>query len=320
MTTPAITALSEALPEAHISYVVEKPFRELIEGNPHVDRTLVLPRRLGVNRFLKTIRMIRKERFDAVIDFHGGPTASLITLFSGARLKIGYRVKYKSAVYDIAIPRGLRTGHIHSVENHINLVRALGLKISASPSLLLPESPDATKKKIRDFFSEKGLAGSKVIIIHVGAGNKFREWGVRRWVEFLSILLRKHDIKIVMIGTSEEEDIADQILDELPSSVFSLVSKLTLKDLRELIAKSCLYVGPDSGPMHIAASTSTPIVALFGPNLSAYNAPWQAESVIIEKELDCRPCDQRSCIKGDFRCMQTITPEEVYTACASFLQ
>jgi lipopolysaccharide heptosyltransferase II len=319
MTTPAISALREGLPSAHISYVVETPFRELIEGNPHVDRTFVLPQRMGANHFLNAVRAIRKERFDVAIDFHGGPTASLITLFSGAAKKIGYRIKYKSFIYDIAIPRGLLTGHIHSVENHINLVRALGLKVPVSPPLLLPESSVSDKKKIHTFFSDKGLQGSKVVVIHVGAGNEFREWGAKRWAKFLSMLVKKHKAKILLIGTSDDAAIADQIHGGQSSSVYSLAGKLTLGELKELIAKSCLYVGPDSGPMHIAASTSTPIVALFGPNLSAYNAPWQANSVVIEKQLDCRPCDQRKCISGDFRCMRTITPEEVFSACIPYL-
>jgi len=319
MTTPAITALHEALPSVLITYTIEMPYRELIEGNPHVDRTIILPRPLGWKNFLRVVRKIRKERFDAAIDFHGGPTASLVTLFSGARLKIGYRLKYRRFVYDIAIPRGSQAGRIHSVENHINLIRALGLRIPSSPPLLLPESSEQEKKKIRDFLSGNDLEESRIAVVHVGAGNKFREWGVSRWVKFLSILLKNHDIKIVLIGTSGEGGTASQILDEQPSSVFSLVGKLTLKELKELIAKSCLYVGPDSGPMHIAASTSTPIVSLFGPNLSAYNAPWQARSFIIEKELNCRPCDQRTCVSGDFRCMQMITPEEVYAACTPFL-
>ena len=71
--------------------------------------------------------------------------------------------------------------------------------------------------------------------------------------------------------------------------------------------------------MHIAASTPTPIVALFGSNLSTYNVPWQTKAIIIEKELNCRPCNQRNCIFDDFRHMRTITPEEVYTACTQFL-
>lgn len=319
MTTPAVTALKKGLPSSHITYVVEAPYRELIEGNPYIARTIVLPRPLGAKKFLKAVCAIRKEGFDVAIDFHGGPTASLITLFSGAKKKVGYRIKYKSFVYDISIPRGQKTGYAHSVESHIRLIKALGIEVPATPPLMLPESSESEKKKIQLFFSEKGLKGSKVVLLHVGAGNEFREWGADRWEKLAGLLVEENDIKIVVIGAPEDEETARQILAMHPASVFSLAGRLSLKELRELIQHATLYIGPDSGPMHIAASTGTPIIALFGPNLSAYNAPWQAEAVIIEKDLDCRPCDQRGCITGDIRCMKGITPEEVHAACIPYL-
>ncbi len=319
MTTPAITALRKGLPSAHITYVVETPYRELIEGNPHIDRTIVLPRPLGKKKFLNTIRAFRKERFDIAIDFHGGPTASLLTFFSGAKQKIGYRIKHKSFVYDIAIPRGLETGHVHSVENHIRLVKALGIEVPFSPPLFLPKSSESDKKKIHLFFSKNFFGRSKIIVIHVGAGNEYREWGIDNWAKLAAALVERQKAKIVLIGALEDEEKAGQILSRHPASVFSLAGKLNLKELKELILNASLFIGPDSGPMHIAASTSTPIVALFGPNLSAYNTPWQAKATIIEKELDCRPCDQRFCIPGNYRCMRTITPEEVYAACLPYL-
>jgi ADP-heptose:LPS heptosyltransferase len=96
--------------------------------------------------------------------------------------------------------------------------------------------------------------------------------------------------------------------------------KLNLIELREAIGRARLFVGPDSGPMHIAASTSTPIVALFGPNLPEYNAPWRAQATIIERTLDCRPCKQRTCATGDLSCLRSITVEEVFEACRSSLQ
>jgi heptosyltransferase-1 len=319
MTTPAITALRKSLPSVHISYVIETPYRELIEGNPHVDQTIVIPRPLGTKRFLNTIRMLRKERYDVAIDFHGGPTASLITSLSGARQKIGYRIKYKSFAYDISLPRSLESGPKHSVENHIRLIKALGISVPESPPLLLPEPSESVKKKIHAFFSHNHLQDSRVVVIHVGAGNEFREWGIDNWDSLVSSLVKRQGVKIVLIGALEDEKNAGHILSRHPDSVYSQAGRLNLKELKELIARADLYIGPDSGPMHIAASTPTPILALFGPNLSSYNAPWQTKATIFEKELDCRPCDQRSCVSGDVRCMRKITAEEIYDACVPFL-
>ena len=78
-------------------------------------------------------------------------------------------------------------------------------------------------------------------------------------------------------------------------------------------------VGPDSGPMHVAAATATPVVALFGPTLPANFAPWRAQAVLIERELACRPCKQRECLSEDFRCLRRIEPAEVFAACRKFL-
>ena len=319
MTTPAVTALRKGLPSARISYVVETPYRDLIERNPHIDEVIVLPRPLGARNFWTAVRKIRKERFDAAIDFHGGPTASLLTLFSRARRKIGYKIKYKSFLYDIKLPRGGRVRKLHSVKSHINLVEALGIAVPDSLPLFLPDPREQEKKNVHDFLSAINAGSDAVVVFHIGAGNEFREWGTGNWAELASLLLQKGHVKIVLIGADEDAGSAGRILDRHPSSVFSLAGKLRLRELKELIAKASLYVGPDSGPMHIAASTPTPIVAFFGPNLSAYNAPWQAKAIIIEKNLDCRPCDQRHCTSGDFRCMRTITPGEVYDACLRFL-
>ena len=138
-------------------------------------------------------------------------------------------------------------------------------------------------------------------------------------VQLTNLLAQQPDVKIVLIGTSEDQKAEEEILKKSTASLLSLVGRLNLREAKELISHSSLFVGPDSGPMHIAASTSTPIVALFGPTLPAHFAPWQAEALVVEKELDCRPCKQRNCIYKDFRCLRNIEPEEVYQACLRFI-
>src|SRR5688572_33020801 len=93
---------------------------------------------------------------------------------------------------------------------------------------------------------------------------------------------------------------------------------LDVDDLRALIARATLYIGGDSGPLHIAATTHTPIVALFGPTLAERSMPWRdprwfAESVDAGP-LRCRPCKQRHCVPGDFRCLTRISPDRVVAA------
>jgi len=319
LTTPAISALREDFPAASITYIVEKPYRQLVEGNPNLDKVIVPESKQSLRGFLKLIRLIRKNKYDVVLDFHGGPRASLITLFSKAKLKVGYRVKYKNFIYNIKLPRRPKEGYFHSVENHINLVKALGVEVKSIPPLYPPQAKKTEVEKVKKFIEENALGGHKIITVHISAGNKFRDWGVDNLVQLTNLLAQRPDVKVILIGTSEDQKAEEEILKKSKASLLSLVGRLNLREVKELISHSSLFVGPDSGPMHIAASTSTPIVALFGPTLPAHFAPWQANAFMIEKELDCRPCKQRDCIHEDFRCLRSIDPEEVYQACLRFI-
>ena len=96
------------------------------------------------------------------------------------------------------------------------------------------------------------------------------------------------------------------------------IGDFDLRELRALVARAAVYIGGDSGPLHVAATTRTPIVALFGPTLAEPSMPWRdpqwfAEAVQVE-DLPCRPCDQRTCVHGDFRCLTGIAPERVARA------
>jgi predicted lipopolysaccharide heptosyltransferase III len=319
MTTPAISALRKAFPDAFISYVVEKPYRELVEGHPELDKVIVLERKQGARDFFRLIRIIRREKYDAILDLHGGPRASLITLFSKAKLKIGYRIKYRNFIYHIKLARKPETGQLHSVESHINFVRALAVDIKSPPPLNLPHARKGDVEKVKKIIKENRLEEFKIITIHIGAGNEFRDWGTDNWIKLIDFLAKRPDVKTVLIGGHEDKQAEEEILKKSKRSPLSLVGKLNLRELRELISHSSLFVGSDSGPMHIAASTSTPIVALFGPTLPANFSPWQARSFLIEKKFNCRPCKQRHCIYDDFRCLHSIKPEEVYQACLHFL-
>ncbi|MBD3414013.1 MAG: hypothetical protein GF421_06255 [Candidatus Aminicenantes bacterium] len=320
MTTPVITALKRNCPQAWLTYVVEEPFREIVEGHPYLDEIIVLPRKQKTKDLIQSIRQIRKTKYDVLIDLFGGPKAAWITLFAKAKLKIGYAVKYKSFIYQIRISRRSKEDPIHSVENHMNLVRALGIKVDPIPSLLVPDASDKEKEKVSRFFEENDLIDSKMIALHIGAGNDFRDWGMDHLMELTKLLTQRPDTRIVLVGASQDQIRAERMIKNSKAPIFSLVGKLGLKELRELISRADLFVGPDSGPMHLAASTETPIVAYFGPTLPALFRPWQARAIIIEKDYECRfKCGQRKCMYDDFRCIQTITPQEVFNACLEFL-
>lgn len=321
MTTPAIAALRRALPQSSLTYIVEEPFRRLVEGNPDLDEVLIVPPHQGFFSFLRLIRRIRRESYDLAIDFHGGPRASRIAWLSRAKLKAGYNLKHKGFLYDVRIPRSRQGAPVHSVENHLNLVRAAGIEVNEPwPRLTLPAARKEETERIYKLWADHAFSGAKVVVIHVGAGNEFRDWGAQNLGELAARLAGLQGVRVVLVGATQDVSKAENIRKTRPAEILSLTGKLNLIELREVIARAVLFVGPDSGPMHIAASTRTPIVALFGPTLPAHFAPWKAQATLIEKPLDCRPCKQRRCLTEDFRCLRSITVDEVFAACAQHLQ
>jgi len=320
MTTPALGVLRAAFPEAILTYAVEEPFRRLVEGHPDLDRVLVLPSPMTTPAFLRLLARLRRERYDAVIDFHGGPRAAWMTLASRARLRIGYETGVKGLVYNRRVPRAAASGAVHSVVNHVNLVRPLTGTESEIPAPLLPEARPEEKARVDKLLAEAGLSGARFAAVHISAGNAFRDWAASNYVGLVERLRREAGTASLLIGAEADRAKESEIQTVSSVPVASLAGRLNLVELKEAIGRAALFVGPDSGPMHIAASTRTPIVAVFGPTLPAHFAPWGARARIVEAPLDCRPCRQRHCQRQDFRCIKGITSDEVYEACRSFLQ
>jgi ADP-heptose:LPS heptosyltransferase len=100
-----------------------------------------------------------------------------------------------------------------------------------------------------------------------------------------------------------------------PPAAVAAVCDLELSEVRSLVGRAALFIGGDSGPAHIAATTGTPMVVLYGPTTPAVWGPWRDPALVTETvdagELPCRPCDQRVCEPGDFRCLREIRPDAV---------
>jgi lipopolysaccharide heptosyltransferase II len=320
MTTPALGLLRAACPGATLSYVVEEPFRRLVEGHPDLDRAIVVPSSPGIAAFARFLGRLRREKFDAVLDFHGGPRAAWMTFASRAPLRIGYETGAKARVYSQRVPRAPAGGAVHSVVNHVNLVRALTGGDPEIPPLRLPDPRPAEEERVGRLLAEAGLAGARFAAVHISAGNAFRDWEADRYLRLVERLGRESGVASLLVGSAADRAKEAEIQARASSPIPSLAGRTNLAELKALIARAALFIGPDSGPMHIAAATRTPIVAVFGPTLPAHFAPWRAAARIVERPLDCRPCRQRRCQRRDFGCIKGITADEVYDACRSILQ
>jgi len=169
------------------------------------------------------------------------------------------------------------------------------------------------------------LPQNTLIVIHVSASTRFKRWPEDSFVSLVVALVQQDGSRRVFL-TSGPSDVeaARRITDAARRNLGSLGSALLesrtfpLADLRALIVRAALFIGGDSGPLHIAATTSVPIVELLGPTLAERSFPWRDPScfseIIDPGDLPCRPCHQRTCVPGDFRCLTGTRPERVIAA------
>jgi lipopolysaccharide heptosyltransferase II len=329
-TTPLIRALRRRFPEAHLSYAVEPAAAPVVNHNPHLNEVIVVPQARGVERLFADVSAawrVRRQRFDVAIDLHGGPRSAWLTWTSGAPTRIGYAIPGRSWMYTTVVPRAADLAPRHSVVNQWDLLQPLGIAVGdpASDPVEVPQAAGAGMAVDARLNAAGVLSSHALIVIHVSAGNAFRRWPAVAFEDLVVRLAERDDTRRVILTSGPSDAnaasrIAHAARERLGSArggALPDVGEFDLAELRALVARASVYIGGDSGPLHVAAATQTPIVALLGPTLPERSGPWRDPrwfAEMIDLELPCRPCDQRVCVPGDFRCLTWITPDRVIEA------
>jgi ADP-heptose:LPS heptosyltransferase len=224
----------------------------------------------------------------------------------------------------VARPRGLQPRH--AVENQWDLLAPLDIPPPTRDSnpTELTEDPDAARR-IDNWMMSADLIGHPLVVVHVGAGNRFRRWLPERFADVIAALAAADPRRRFLIVSGVDDPAGHQVrelamsrLAERDRGAVVDAPSWTLLELHAILRRATLYIGCDTGPLHVAGTTDVPIIGLYGPTLPAMWAPWRPrEWTMAPVEIDdlpCRPCDQRTCVPGDFRCLTSIEPRHVVEA------
>ena len=337
-TTPVIRALRRHYPEAKIDYLVERAAAPVVEHNPHLHHVLVVPHTRGWRRIVDDIRLghrLRAAKYDICVDLHGGPRSAWLTWATRAQVRVGYDIPGRTWMYTHVAhrPRVLRARH--SVENQWDLLAALDPALSAPPDPATDRVEmavdDATREAAARRFARLAVpAGAPLVVLHVSAGNPFRRWPEAAFAELASRLATGGGGRWVLVtGGPSDREAAARVLAEARRRAGGHGDRIldgegwSLAELRALMDHAALFVGGDSGPLHVAATSEVPVVGLYGPTLAERSAPWRDRAIptvsVDAGALPCRPCDQRVCAPGDFRCLSGIPAERVIEAAERLL-
>ena len=328
--TPVLRALRRLHPDAELSYLVEPLAAPVVQGNPHLSEILIIPKRSGLRRFADDLawgRRLRARRFDIAIDMHGGPRSAFLAWASGAPRRIGYRMAGHSWMYTELVDRPDDLGPRHSVLKQWDLLAPLGADAATPSRDSVEMTSDAAAVARIDAVLRGGGIGPlhPLVVLHVSAGNPFRRWPKEAFADVIADLARRDPVRRFMVTSGPSDAGAARAIVETarqrlgPAAGGAIAhGQFDVAELRALADRAAVYIGGDSGPLHIAATTRTPIVALFGPTLAERSMPWRDPRWFAEAidggPLPCRPCHQRHCEPGDFRCLSGISPDRVVAA------
>ena len=308
LSTAVLPDLRAAFPGATIDFLTEKYCAGVVEGNAGVGSVLVFDPSKETGPAL--IRRIRRRRYDLVLDLFANPRSALVTLLSGARLRVGYRFNWRRLCYNRVVePRG---GEVHNVEFNLDALRAIGVVPSERARPEFPLDP-AAEAFADAFLTGRVPHGARLVAVNPGGGWISKKWRPEQFGELGRRIYETDGSSILVLwGPGEAED-ANVVCSAIGSPAI-LAPPTTLKQLGSLLKRSAALVTNDSGPMHIAASLRVPVVAIFGPTVPRLQGPVFTESEVVTlSRLECLGCGYTECPIGN-PCMLELPVDEVHRA------
>jgi ADP-heptose:LPS heptosyltransferase len=309
---PLLKALRESYPEATIHSIVKPYLQELLDGSPYVDAVLL--RADGLGPKINLLRQMRKNRYDLVISLSESEECLLLAALSGAGRKAGFA----HFPWDLSLNIKEHVEGHHGWYNNRKLLARLQVPVSQANYVgLLHLGDDGFWDQLPDRF----------VVIAAGTSPRrlVKAWPEENYGELIRRLKGAYNLDLVLVGGDEDRLINDKILDcalrkskEERPEIVDLTGACGLRDLCSVLRRAALFVGIDSGIMHLAAAMDIPLVGIFGPTDPFYVGPQNDNSVIVRREeLECVPCYLRGC--EDRACLTGLDVARVMAACARVL-
>lgn len=326
LSIPAIASLRAHFPWAYMLMVVNPAAKSLAELIPYIDEIRCYNarffdragkgRRLDIARGLCFARDMRKRGFDLIVDLRGSFASLLYALIA----KSSYRID--RGTYLILRKLG-RLKSEHEAEVNLDMLiraglhtqqtfRARGLSLNLSQQDL--DSADLLLRK-------RGEPGLKpyTVVIHPGGPTALKRWPVERYALLADQLFQEHDARIVLVGGGGEEQISQNIISAMAGRAIDLSGQTTLRQLAAVLRKADLFIGNDSGPMHLAAACGIKVIGLFGPTSPQRFSPYGDYCIALRMEKNCPPCMQDKCNRPGYRCIDQISVSDVMVAVRQML-
>jgi len=315
---PLLYALRENFPDAVIHCVVKPYLRGLLEHSPYVDAVLL--RTSGLRERVRLIREIRRSRYDMLISLSESEECLLLTALSNARLKAGF----SRFPWDAALHIKERVEGHHGWYNNRKLLRKLNVRIVKDDYVgLLHFSQD---RPVSGEDPGRPVLPDRCVIIAPGTSprRRMKAWANGKFADVAIQLHRRYGLHPVLVGGADNRVVNARIAEMIKVNaadgiqIVDATDEVDLPGLCRVISHAELYVGIDSGLMHLAAALDIPVVGIFGPTDPFFVGPQNSRSIVVRKEdLPCVPCYLKGC--PDRECLANLSADAVMDACERLL-
>ncbi|MGC1483841.1 MAG: lipopolysaccharide heptosyltransferase II [Candidatus Acidiferrum sp.] len=311
MALPALRAVRSRFSQAEIT-ILARPYVAAIYKNQQVcDNMMIVDDKSDI------VSELRSRKFDAALLLQNAFQAAWFVWRAGIPERIGYARDGRRLLLTKAVPVP-RAGEIpvHEQYYYLELLRRAGwLDTLPDESFIKLNVPQEDSQRAREFLLSAG-AHPNGVWIAIGAGASYGSakcWPPDRFAELANHLQTHADVDVILFGTVAESAVSSAIAAGMRRPPIDLTGKTSIADLPALLSHCHLFIGNDSGAMHVAAAVGLPVVAIFGPTDPFGTAPVTPRCTIVQEKPYCSPCFLRRC-PTDHRCMTRITPNAVESA------
>lgn len=290
-TLPALHLIRETFPGLHIAWLVEELSHDLLSGHPEIDDLILFPRRVlaagvrpihAASRIASLARDLRRRRFTVAADFQGSFKSGALALLSGAGKRIGYAPGHCREMSFLFTNHWIRphSRFINRVERNLLMSEAIGAA-GDEVRMVLPEGP-AEGRRADEMLRELAPDGESVVLLSPGTSGRqaYKRWPLERFARLAARMRTSLGVMPVVVWGPGEEQMARDIV-RGSAGAARLPPPISLRLLAAVLRRSALFVGADTGPMHLAWGVGCPVVAIFGPTDPRLNAPLGPDHVIL---------------------------------------
>jgi ADP-heptose:LPS heptosyltransferase len=306
--TPAIRGLKEHFPHWELDLLVQPGLKILMENDPNIHTCWTFP---GRNlELLSLARDLQARRYDLVIILHGNdPEVSLLAWLSGSPFLIGSGKSPLSFSYSHAVPPAAPAEH--AIERRLNFVRPLGVEVEDKQMAI--SLPPASKDEASNILTEHfGGPPPMLMALHPGGSEPYKHWPLASFVSLGEYLTQTYQAQFLIISSASEQTLAQTLADQIGAPALVTGGRYNLLTVAALLSQCRLFLGNDSGPLHLALAVQTPSIGLLGADDPLRIGPYQVEwGACLFKKAACprNPCITKRCPQA--LCLEAILPADV---------